>query len=421
MKISVKDGKSCEKIIKIELGEEEISREFNTFYSEVAPKAKIPGFRPGKAPRHILELHYKGDARDAVLKNLINDAYRQALTDHKIDPLGYPVVDDVEFDDKKLAFKAQVEVRPKIKLSRVKGLSAKREKPVVKPEEIETQLTQMRETQAQYKAVEDRAAVMGNFVIADYTCLVDGKEVEKREGDWFELREEEYLKGFSKQLEGVKPGEDREVKVTFPEKMGRPEMAGKEAVFQVKVKEIKEKVLPELDDELAKTLGDHQTLKDLRKKIEGDLLAQKQKVKESEYERALLDELLKHNKLDLPPKLLEKRIEQLYEDARSRFQAQGGPEGEFEKQKESMRPDIEKEARRQLHTAFLLDEIAETEKISVGEEDVHGKIRTIAERIRQPLEEVEKYYMNNEGALQALADQVRNEKTLEFIKANTKQ
>lgn len=420
MKVSVKDTKACEKTLKIEVGPDRIQEAYDAFYRAVAPKAKIPGFRPGKAPLNIVAMHFHGEAKEQVLKDLLTETYREAVEEESLEPLGYPEVRDIHFDEKKLSFEAAVEVKPKIKLSKVKGLSAKKENVSVKPAEIEEGLKRVQESLAQFKAVEDRASALNDFVIADYECLVDGKQVEKRADDWFELKTDEYLKGFSEQLTGLKAGDEKDVKVAFPADMSRKELAGKEAVFKVKIKEIKAKILPELNDDLAREAGEHTTLAELKAKIEKDLLAQKEKDSDAAYEKALLDELVKSNKLDLPPKLVERRIEYMLDQARQHLAQQGAPEDEFEKQRDKMKEGFRPEAERQVHVAFLLEEIAEKESITVEEEDLKKHFQRIAERFRQPVETVEKYYQGREDAIEALKDQIRSEKTVEFIKQNAK-
>ncbi len=420
LKVSVHDGKKCEKILKIELPQNEIQKEFDEFYSSVAPKARIPGFRPGKAPRHVLVMHYKDEARETVLKHLISGSYKQALQEKSLEPLGYPEIKDVNFKEDKLSYEAKIEIRPKIKLSRVSGLSAKKQKSEVKAEEVTEALERLRQSFAQYKVVEDRPAQLGDFIIADYVCLVEGKEVEKRNDDWFELKEEEFLKGFSAQLVGAKPGEEKDVQIQLPEKTGRPEIAGKSAAFKIKVKEVKTKVLPALDDSLAKEAGEFQTLAELKQQVEKDLLTSKEHDAEVQFEKFLLDELLKHNKMDLPAGLVSRRLEHLLHDAQENAKKRGGSDEEFKKAEPEIRPKFEAEAARQIHLAFLLDEIANQEKITVTEEDFKKRFERIAHEVRQPLENVERYYAQHEEAKEALQDQIRNEKAIDFIKKNAK-
>ncbi len=420
-KVSVKDGKASEKILSIQVDGESISKEYDAFYRSVEPRAKIPGFRPGKAPRKVLVMHYAQEARQEVLKHLISDSYRWALESKEIKPLLSPQIDEVQFDDKSLSYKAWVEVRPKIKLSRVEGLSAKKESAAVKPSEVDDQLKRIQESQARFKGVEDRAAQMGDCLIVDYVCTVDGREIENRKEDWLEIREEEFLKGFSKQLVGVRPGEMREVRVAFPEQSGREELRGKEGVFRVQVKEIKAKDLPPLNDDLAKDAGEYQTLADLKAKIENDLRVSKESEVEAAFEKALLEELVKHNKLELPNRLVEQRLEYLLGEARQNFLKHQGREEDFEKRRAEIAKELQPEAVRQVHVAFLLDEIAGIQKIEASEEDLQNKLKEMAGRFGRSVEEVEQYYSDREDARENLKELIRTEKAIVFIKQNAKQ
>lgn len=420
LKVSVKDGKTCEKILTIELGEEEVRREYEEFYRHIAPHAKVPGFRPGKAPRNVLAMHYGEEAKNKVLKELISHSFRQAIQEKTLEPLGLPDIQEVHFKEDRLSYQARIEIRPKIKLGRVTGLAAKKEVVIVKPEEVEAGLKRVQESLVQYKAVEDRPVQMGDFVIADYICSVEGREIESRTDDWFEIHEDEYLKGFSAQLIGAKPGEEKEIQITFPEKMRQKDLASKPALFKVKIKEIKVKILPELTDDLAHEAGEFKTLAELKSQIEKDLLASKEREKEVEFEKLLLDELLKHNKMELPEGLVSRRFEHLMHETEESFRRRGGPPEEFEKAKEKVRKQVEAEARRQVHVAFLLDEIAQREKIEVSEQEMGERIMQIAEHARQSASDVQKYYGEHEEAREALTDQIRNEKTIEFIKQSAK-
>lgn len=424
LKVSLKDGKTCEKILKVELAGEPIQKEFDEYYKAIASKAKVPGFRPGKVPRNILELHFAGEAKESVLKHLMNESYHQAVKEKTLEPLGYPEIEELQFENGRLSYQAKVEVRPKIKLSRVEGLSVKKEAVEIKPEEIEQTITQIRDSLAQYKAIEDRPSQMGDYLIADYTCWIEGKEIEKKQDDWFEIKEEgEFLQGFARQLTGLTPGAEKEVQVTFPEKMGRKEFAGKPARFVLKVKEIKSKTLPELNDELAQAAGEFKTLEELKAKIRQDIVSHKEHDAEIKYEKALLDELVKHNKIDLPEGLVKRRLARLVEEG-SKHHAQrhagGGGQEKPEELKAQLTKELEPEARRQVHLAFLLDEIAVKQNFTIAETEIKERFKKVAEEVRQPLESVERYYAEHEDALAALHDQIQNEKSIGYIKEKAK-
>lgn len=419
-KIKVQDGKPCEKILTIEVGKDRIQKEFENFYTAIAPRAKVPGFRPGKVPRDVLVMHYEKNAQDAALEALLSESLPQALREKEIQPLATPEIKDIQFSKEKLVYKAFVEIRPKIKLNRVTGLSAKKEKAEVKADAIEKALKQTQEMHAQYKAVEGRTARLGDFVIADYVCSVEGKEMEKRNDDWIELKEDEYLKGFSTQLAGAAAGEEKEARIVFPADIADKRVAGKSAVFKMKVKEIKEKILPALDDELAKQAGDYKDFNDLKQKLTQDLEKRAQEEKDAAFEKEILNELIKHNRIDVPGGLLQRRAEYLMDQASQRFVSQGGTAEVFDKEKEKLSKEFEAEARRQIHLAFLLDEIAEAQGIKAEDADLQKRYEALSQQYRQPKEVVEKYYREHREAVDALMDQVRNEKVIEFLKQNAK-
>jgi len=419
-KVKLQEGKACEKILTIEVAQDRIRQEFESFYKAIAPRAKVPGFRPGKVPRDVLVMHYEKNANDSVLETLLSESLPKVLREKDLNPLTTPEIKDIQFTKEKLVYKAFIETRPKIKLSKVTGLTAKKEKVVVKAEDVEKALKQTQEMHSQYKAVEGRPAKLGDFVITDYVCTVDGKEMEKRNDDWIELKEEEYLKGFSTQLVGVNVNDEKDVQITFPGDMADKRAAGKTAVFKMKVKEIKEKKLPALDDDLAKQAGEYKDLSDLKQKLTADLEKRATDEKEASFERELLSELVKHNKIDLPSGLVQRRGEYLMDQARQRFLQQGGTEELFEKEKEKMLKEFEGEARRQIHVAFLLDEIADTQGIKSEEADLVKKYEALSLQFRQPKETIEKYYKEHKEAQETLLDQVRNEKVIEFLKQNAK-
>ena len=417
-KVKVQNGKPCEKLLSVEVSKDRIAAEYESFYEAIAPKAKIPGFRPGKTPRNILEMHFSKDADGSVLERLVNDSLFNSLKEQDIRPLLSPVVEDIQFNKEKLTFKARVEIRPEIKLSKITGLSAKKSKVEVPAKEVEATLKRIQDSQAQYKTLEGRGAQEGDFVVADYVCEVDGKEIEKKEGDWVEIKKDEFLKGFSTQLIGVKAGEEKNVEVTFPKETARKDIASKKAVFKMKVKEIKERKLPALDDDFAKQAGDFENLKALKDKIEKDLLVQKSREADQELEKALMDQLVKHNKLDVPKGLVDRRIEEMLEQTNKKIEQMGqkAPEQD-EKAKEKARKELEPEAKKQIQLAFLLDEIAKTQNVQVEDADLDKKFAEYAELYRQPAETVAQYYRGNEEALDHLKEVLRQEKTVDWIKA----
>lgn len=420
MKVKVKDGKACEKILKIELDPSDVKREYESFYSSISAKAKIPGFRPGKAPRSVLMMHYQDEAKKNVLNQLISDSYREAIKEEAIEPIGYPQIDEVDFSEEKLVYRAQIEVRPKIKLSKVTGLQVKKEPTVVKPEEIEESLKRVQKAQAQYKTIEDREARENDYVVIEYVCKSGEAVVDQRDEDWVQVKEEEYIKGFAKSLTGAKSGDEKDISVTLPENFWKKEYAGKPAVFSVKVKELKEEILPEMNDDLAKGAGNFDSLAALKEKIRHEILAAKEKQAEASYEKALLDELIKQNKISLPEGMVARRLEYLVKDALAHYERSGFPKEKLEEMTKELRKDLEDEAKRQVHIAFLLDEISTKENLAALEEDFEKRYQDVAAQVHQEADLVRKYYTENHDARHSLEEQIRSEKAIQYLKTNAK-
>ncbi|MBI4372679.1 MAG: trigger factor [Candidatus Omnitrophica bacterium] len=416
MKINVKDVNSCEKILTIDVPPEMVAEEFSAFYEAAGKQAKIPGFRPGHAPKHVVALHYREEARQEVLKQLVSKSFRDAVRQEEIPVIGYPRIENIEFDETRLKFKAHVEMRPKIKLDKYAGLSVKRDPVVVNESEIDEALKRIQESHAKFQAVEGREARLGDFLICDYRLNADGQELEKRDGEWIEIREKDYLEGFSKQLIGVQAGQTREVTVTFPSDYNRPELVKKQGLFTVAVHEIKEKKLPDLNDELAKEAGQFETLVELKNAIRRDLENHKRLEAERKVENLLLEELIKRSKFEVPSGMVERRLDALVEEGVQSLMYRGVKKEDALKQKDEIRKTLAQEAERQVRLSFILDEIAAREQIEVREEDLNQKYQAISERVKRPLEEVKSYYAAEEDRRDSLLHQIVTERTIQWIK-----
>ena len=420
MKVTVKDSGPCEKVVSVAISADLIRKEYDEFFQHVGKEAKVPGFRPGKAPREVLESHFRNEAREKVLERLISRSLHEAIEEKQLEFFGRPHVRGVEFTDEKLAFEALLEVLPPIKLKRYKGLTAAKKAVEIKPEEVNQSLDRIRESLAKFVAVEDRPAALGDFLIADYHCEVEGKEVERRADDWFEVREDEFLKGFSSQLVGARPGEEKEVRIQFPENFGRKEWIGKEGLFHVKVKEIKTKKLPELNDDLAKETGEFQTFAELKQHLEQQLQEEKANEVEAEYEKTLLEELVKENPFEAPKGVVERRLESLLDaTVQSLYRRKLRPEM-IQKELPTLREKLRPEAEREVRISFLLEEIAKKEGLKAEPSDFETKYKGAAARHRQPEDVVKKYYDEHSEAKEALESQLLHEKAIQLIKVNAK-
>jgi trigger factor len=416
LKIDIKDVNSCQKVLTIDVPSERVVEGFSHFYTSVAKQAKIPGFRPGHAPAQVVALHYREEARQEVWKQLVSQSLKEAIQQEELPVIGYPQIENVQFDETHLKYKAHLEMRPKVKIDKYTGISVKRNPVSVSETEIENSLSRLRQAHGKFQAVESRGAQMGDFLICDYRLKVDGKEVEKRDAEWIEIRDKDYLDGFSKQLVGTKAGEERTVNVIFPAGYRAKDLEGKEGRFFVTVKEIKEKQLPVLDDEFAKAASEHETLEELKKTIHRDLEQQKKMESERETERVLLEELIKKAKFDIPAPMVERRLNAMVEDAVQTLIHRGMKEEEAHTQKEAFKKNFAQDAEKQVRLSFILDEIAKREGITAHEADLFARYQMLSERARRSVEEVKAYYESSEERKELALEQIVTEKTIQWIK-----
>ncbi len=435
MKVAVKDVAPCEKILSVDVQADAIQEQYEVVYREIAKVAKVPGFRPGKAPREVISVHYKTEAREEVVKKLVSKSLHEALEEKKLEPILSPEIRDLDFTENKLSYKAHIEVRPEVKLPSYTGIKVKKNPVKVEEKEIDQVIDRLREGFAKFTPVEDRGLEFGDFMIADLKVIVDGKEIESRNDDWIEFREKSFLPEFSATLKGVKPGEAKDVEVNFPADYankdlgqangqclpeqaaggGLTKLAGKKGLFKINLKEIKKRILPEVDADLAHEIGEYKSVEDLRQAVARDLEAEKAGQEEHRLQNEILESLAKSSAFALPKGMVERRLNQLVEQALRNMLYQGSKQEDVLKEKEGLREKLKDEAEKQVRLSFILDEIAGREKIEVTEKELEEKFEDIAREVKQPKEKVIEYYAK-EHLVEGLAVQVLNQKTARFLR-----
>ena len=415
MKSKIKTPEDCQALFEIEVSKEDVARAFDEVYDEMTKAAFIPGFRAGKAPKELVRKHYANDAREEVLKRLIPEAYRNALIQHKINPIGLPEISEVSFEaDKELFFKAKVETRPNFKLKDYKGLKLERKKAAVRDEDAAKTLESLREMNARYIVVEDRPVQMGDYVVSDVECFVEGKPVhKKRENLWLFVDKESLAPGLSEKMIGIRKGEERDIEVELPKEYPDKNIAGKLARYHVKAREIKERSLPALDDKFAKDLGKND-LEELKKAVSSELEERAKASAELETENRLLNKLVSDNDFSVPSGLVARQLEFMVEEAKNRLLEKGFKKDELDKKDDKFRAKFKDDALRRARLLFILDEIARLENIDAGDEDLKEAYRAIAARAGKTDQEVKSYY-EKEGLAESLRDRLREEKVIRFL------
>ena len=423
MKASVEEISSIKKKVSVEIPEDQIAKEVDSFYKDLGKKAKIKGFRPGKVPRNILERYFKDYVKAEVVQKLIQDTYPQALSEKDLQPVSPPTIDPGEFEHgKPFQYSVVIEVKPDIKLEGYTGLKIEGKKEEVKDEEIEERLKALQNLHANLKTISDvRPILAGDYVIIDYEASLDGKPLEGGKAIDFtvEVGSGQFIPAFEEKLIGVKPEGESDIEVSFPEDYGYQKWAGKTISFHVKIKEIKEKILPPLDDEFAKDLGDYSCFEELKTKLRGEVEKEKELALERQLKDQMVDQLLAANPFEVPESLVEEQTKALVSDTKLRLSAQGLELKNLGLTEEKLQGDYKTMAEKQVRTFLILEKIAGQEGISVTDEEANDRLREISERMHQKFDVVKRYYEKN-SLLPEVKTGIIRDKTLNFLleKAN---
>ena len=422
MKAVVEDISTVKKKLNIEVASDAVTREMDKALADVAKKAKIPGFRPGKAPKTIVEKHYGEEVRNEVLHRLLTESYLHALQEHNLNPVEVPQIDNVSSLAKgsPLTFTATVEVRPNIELGTYDGIEVKEENLSVSDDEVNQTIDRLRDMYAQLEVVEGRPLEKNDTAIIDFEGFRDGKPIEgaKSAGYALSIGSGSLIPGFEEQLTGMNRGETREIRVTFPADYNNKELAGKEASFTVALKEIKKKVLPELNDEFAKDIGNNATLAELKEGIKKDIEARKRDEQASAQREAVLAKLVDAHSFDVPPGMVERELQSMAKSQATRMARSGVDVKSFDYPK--FRDENRLLAEKRVKGLLLLDEIADKEKIEVADQEVNNAIAAMARSAGQTVESVKKYYESTEGGLDNLRASLTREKTLALLLSRAK-
>ena len=369
--------------VEVEVASAAVERELTTAAGALGRDLKIPGFRKGKIPPQVVLQRVGREAVwDEALRRSLPDWYEQAVADAGISAVGSPKLDlgEVPAKGADLSFSFEVGVRPKADLGEIKGLEAGRREPEVGDEQVEEELNALRESLASLENVE-RPAAKGDFVVMDYLGRVDGEPFEGGEGRGVlvELGSGRLVPGFEEQLEGGAPGDTREVKITFPDEYGAEHLAGKEAVFEVEVKEVKEKRLPELDDDFAAEAGGFDTIDELREDLRERLRQAHERAIEREFREAVVDAAVAASTIEIPKELVHARAHEMWETTARRLQQQGISPQQYAqlsgKSEHDLIDEIEPDAERALAREAVLAAVAEAEGIEVSDEEVLESLR----------------------------------------------
>ena len=394
-----------------------------------ARHAKIPGYRPGKAPKPVIERKFRKEIQDEVTKKLVSKSYHEAIAEKQLRVVSLTNVEDVEFgDDRSMRFRATVVTAPEFELPEYKNIPVELPSTEVTEAEVDAALEKLRDQSADFIDTPERPLEMDDFAVIDFDGSIDGvpvsdivpeasKNLHGGKKFWLRLAPDNFLPQFCEQLVGMNKGETRSVQVAFPPEFVLPEMAGKTADYAVTLNEMKQKVLPELDDAFAEKLLPGKTLHELRHTIEHNLEHEKEHEIERVKESGVVKYLQEHITFDLPPVLLKNETRRALNELVHRNRERGVPDELLKGKEKELIEGAGSLAAHRLKTNFILHRIAEKEEIKITREEVDARIRQQAEQYNVPVEKMRKE-LEEHDRLDGVVEEVLLGKTLDFLKAN---
>jgi trigger factor len=404
-RVTLEDLTSVRKRLQVEIPAAAVQAELDRAFQEVGQHARLRGFRPGKAPRPVVERMFGEQVRREVLGRLVEESFHHAIEEHKLAVVGTPDIDaDTLTPGEALRYSAVVDVRPEIALGDLGGLEASRPAATVDDDEVERVLGTLRESVAQLRPVEGRAVVeAGDVVTADLTSRLAGADPMRREGVLLEAGAGTFPLALERQLVGQHVGAHLTLQVPYPADYPNAGLAGKTAEFEIELKELRVKELPPLDDDFARDHGRSESLAELRARIRADLEREATERAEQAVREAILDQLVARHEFDVPSSLVDRRTDALIASLDVRL-----PEGaDREHALTQLRAQLRPRAERQIRAELLLDAVAARDAIEVSEADVVQEIETMAARERQIVERVRALYERAEARAALKARMIR--------------
>ena len=406
------------KVLSVTIAASRVDKAFDRTYRNLQKEVRIKGFRPGKAPRSVLERMYAASIPDEIQRLLVAETLGDAMELASITPVTEPGIDAARpAPGEAFAYEARLELKPEIELPDTKGLPGKRPSLEVGGDEVLTQLESLRERSAPIvEEPEGTAAEEGHSLTIDFVGSVDGEAFEggSAKGHEIELGSGRLVPGFEMQLVGAVAGEDRQVEIDFPEDYGNADLAGKHAVFDVHVEAIKKRKLPELDDEFAKDLGgEFETLEELRDRIRSDLKSRREHEAEHMLRRTVMDSLIERTDFEVPPGVVERQLQHQIESFRREYESQI-PAEVLQSQLVRMAEDGREAAVRRVRETFLLEAFANAESIEATDDDVDQRLEEMAEGRGMPPAQLRKI-AREQGWHEAIRSELVEQKALDLL------
>ncbi len=415
MKVEITDHSPVKKSLAIEVDAEEVSKETESVLRRYASQVRLPGFRQGKAPVELVKKRFAKEIEEDVRERLITRLWREATTEKGLTPLGEPVLDELKHEHgAPFQFKTTFEILPAFEVKDYRGVPAKLPQSHVEDSEIDQALESIRQSNARYVVDEARLAEPGDVIITDLEEQPEGEEAKTRERMMLEVGASGNPEIFNAKLAGARAGSKLEFDADYPADYRSPALAGKKVHYKLAVHEVKRKEVPLLDDELAKDLGEFESLEALKTRVRSDLGERKTAAANSAARQEVLDKVLAANPVPLPDVLVEEEIQHRLEDIVREMMYHGVDPRKAELDWKQLRDRNEEPARKIVHARMVLDAIARAEGVKVERRELDERIRREAERIGESHDSL-RLRLGKSGGLQALENQMVREKSLDLI------
>ncbi len=424
MKSSIEKNEGLVRKVTVSVPEADVNEAFKNVYEYINNTVSIKGFRKGKVPISKIRGLYADKARQDVAENLVNRGYEFAIREHSLAPLGNPHihVNEKLEENKEFSFSAEFEVKPEVVIKKMEGLEVEKEIFAVNDSEINDVLENIRKSNStEVPILIDRPAEMGDVAEIDFFGTINGVPLEKGAAENFkiELGSKSFIEGFEEGLVGMNPGVETTISLKFPEGYHEAKLAGQPVDFKVKLHKLFKKEMPEINDELAKKVGDFENVDALKEAIKKDIESREMGRIEEDVNARIIEKLVEENPVEVPQQIKNNQKAQIIEDSRQKMQQQGMTPENFEEYKKKWDHQFEDTAAFMVKSTFLVDEISKTNNISCSEEDVEERIQMHSLQMGLPLDKLKEFY-EKDGRKGNLRFQLTQEKVIEFLKSKAK-
>ena len=420
MKVTVEDVSAVKKVLHFEIPEEKVVAELNDAYKELKKTAKIKGFRPGKAPRNVLERMFKKDVHADVTSRLLQESFIEAIRENKLNIIGNPQIDPPELQATgAYRYDATVEIPPEIEDFDFKGLSLEKTMYAASDGEVAAQLAMLQKNLAEKKAIEDeRDLKTDDYALIDYEGAKDGQpfeETAKTENYTLKIGTGQITSDFDTALIGMKKGETKEFPITFPDDYFNEKLKGLEISFTATLNDILEEVLPEIDDELAKKLGQFQSLAELKDKILENLKAGYEKRTEQELNEQIFKALIEKTDFELPEAMVNIELEGIINEAQQSFMQHNIEMEQLGMTTDSLKEKYRETAENQVRRHLLLNKLVEQESLDLTDDDLENAYQEMAKTYNQPVDGIKGFYAQNQEKLDIFKHTLLEKTALKLI------